>query len=53
VGQHFIEAYYGKGVDNLSPAAINPAAAKAAAAGARGASPESERNKDFPEEEAK
>lgn len=30
VGQHFIEAYYGKGVDNLAPATVNPAAAKAA-----------------------
>jgi len=32
VGQHFIEAHYGKGVDNRVPAAINPAAAKASAA---------------------
>ena len=33
VGQHFIEAHYGKGVDNRGSGAINPAAAKAAAAG--------------------
>ena len=33
VGQHYIEAYYGKGVDNLSPAPVNMEAAKAAAAG--------------------
>ncbi|WP_369802221.1 amino acid ABC transporter permease [Sinomonas sp. R1AF57] len=34
VGQHFIEKHYGKGVDNLAPAAVvNPAATKAAAAG--------------------
>ncbi|WP_415853327.1 amino acid ABC transporter permease [Sinomonas sp. G460-2] len=33
VGQHYIEKYYGKGVDNLSPAPINAAAAKAAGAG--------------------
>lgn len=42
VGQHYIEKYYGKGVDNLVPApvnaaAVNPAAAKAAAAGIGGA----------------
>ncbi|WP_413248501.1 amino acid ABC transporter permease [Sinomonas flava] len=33
VGQHFIEKHYGKGVDNLAPAVVNPAATKAAAAG--------------------
>jgi len=33
VGQHYIEKYYGRGVDNLVPATVNPAAAKAAAAG--------------------
>ncbi|GAA3674241.1 amino acid ABC transporter permease [Arthrobacter ginkgonis] len=36
VGQHFIEKHYGRGVDNVSGArgpVINPAAAKAAAAG--------------------
>ncbi|BCT77308.1 ABC transporter permease [Sinomonas cyclohexanicum] len=34
VGQHYIEKHYGKGVDNLVPAAtVNPAAAKAAGAG--------------------
>ncbi|MCH6469175.1 amino acid ABC transporter permease [Sinomonas terrae] len=33
VGQHYIEKYYGKGVDNLVPAPVNAAAAKAAAAG--------------------
>jgi polar amino acid transport system permease protein len=34
VGQHFIEKHYGKGVDNLAPAAVvNPAATKAADAG--------------------
>ena len=32
VGQHYIEKYYGKGVDNLNSASINPAAGKAAAA---------------------
>jgi polar amino acid transport system permease protein len=58
VGQHFIEAYYGKGVDNLAPAAINPAAAKAAAAKAAAAvAPSAEAEPalkmDFPEEEAK
>jgi polar amino acid transport system permease protein len=53
VGQHFIEAYYGKGVDNLAPATINPAAAKAAAAGAPSADSEPALKMDFPEEEAK
>jgi polar amino acid transport system permease protein len=53
VGQHFIEAYYGKGVDNLAPAAINPAAAKAAAAVAPSAFAEPTLKMDFPEEEAK
>lgn len=32
VGQYYVEAYYGKGVDNLAPAPMNPAAAKAAVA---------------------
>ncbi|YCK79954.1 amino acid ABC transporter permease (plasmid) [Arthrobacter sp. D3-18] len=32
VGQHYIEKYYGKGVDNLTSAPINRAAAKVAAA---------------------
>lgn len=50
VGQHYLEAYYGKGVDNLAPAAINPAAAKASAAGA-----DAQRSlkTDFPEESAR
>ncbi|QCO99535.1 amino acid ABC transporter permease [Arthrobacter sp. 24S4-2] len=52
VGQHFIEAYYGKGVDNLAPATINPAAAKAAAAVAPSAVSEPALKMDFPEEEA-
>ncbi|SKB73948.1 polar amino acid transport system permease protein [Arthrobacter sp. 31Cvi3.1E] len=30
VGQHYIEKHYGKGVDNLVVAAVNPAAARAA-----------------------
>ncbi|MGO4586793.1 amino acid ABC transporter permease [Arthrobacter sp. 2RAF6] len=39
IGQHYIEKYYGRGVDNLvaaavNSAALNPAAAKVAAAGA-------------------
>ncbi|CAM3115476.1 putative amino-acid permease protein YxeN [Arthrobacter ulcerisalmonis] len=29
VGQHYIEAYYGRGVDNLAPAAIKPDKTKA------------------------
>jgi polar amino acid transport system permease protein len=33
VGQHYIEKYYGKGIDGAAPVAVNPAAAKAAAAG--------------------
>ncbi|MDQ4488621.1 amino acid ABC transporter permease [Sinomonas sp. ASV486] len=33
VGQHYIEKYYGKGVDNLAQAPVNAAAAKAAGAG--------------------
>lgn len=53
VGQHYIEAYYGKGVDNLAPAAINPAAAKAAAAVAPSADAAPALKMDFPEEEAK
>ena len=55
VGQHFIEAHYGKGVDNRVPAAVNPAAAKAAAAGRGAPSAEAEPDlkMDFPEEEAK
>ncbi|QDW30702.1 amino acid ABC transporter permease [Arthrobacter sp. KBS0702] len=52
VGQHFIEAYYGKGVDNLAPAAINPAAARASAAVAPSAEAEPALKMD-PEEEAK
>ncbi len=52
VGQHFIEAYYGKGVDNLAPAAINPAAARASAAVAPSAEAEPALKLD-PEEEAK
>ena len=50
VGQHFIEAYYGKGVDNLAPAAVNPAAAKAAGAGA---DVKHSMKTDFPEESAR
>ncbi len=54
VGQHYIEAYYGKGVDtNLAPAVINPAAAKAAAAVAPSADAEPALKMDFPEDEAK
>ena len=50
VGQHYLEAYYGKGVDNLAPATVNPAAAKAAGAGA-----DAQRSieTDFPEESAR
>jgi len=50
VGQHFIEAYYGKGVDNLAPAAVNPAAAKAAGAGVDA---QRSMKTDFPEESAR
>jgi polar amino acid transport system permease protein len=53
VGQHFIEAHYGKGVDNRVPAAVNPAAAKASAAVAPSADAEPDLKMDFPEEEAK
>src|SRR6478752_4496645 len=53
VGQHFIEAHYVKGVDNRVPAAVNPAAAKAAAAVAPSADAEPALKMDFPEEEAK
>src|SRR6478609_6351626 len=53
VGQHFIEAHYGKGVDNRVPAAINPAAAKASAAVAPSAKAEPDLKMDFPEKEAK
>jgi polar amino acid transport system permease protein len=55
VGQHYIEAYYGKGVDtNQAPAVvINPAAAKAAAAIAPSADAEPALKMDFPEDEAK
>jgi polar amino acid transport system permease protein len=55
VGQHYIEAYYGKGVDanQGAPAMINPAAAKAAAAVAPSAEAEPDLKMDFPEEEAK
>ncbi len=55
VGQHYIEAYYGKGVDanQGAPAMINPAAAKAAAAVAPSADAEPDLKMDFPEEEAK
>jgi len=50
VGQHYLEAYYGKGVDNLAPAAVNPAAAKAAGAGADA---QKSMKMDFPEESAR
>ncbi|MDN3935128.1 amino acid ABC transporter permease [Arthrobacter sp. 1P04PC] len=53
VGQHYLEAYYGKGVDNLAPAAVNPAAAKAAAAGTPGADAQRSLKTDFPEESAR
>jgi polar amino acid transport system permease protein len=55
VGQHYIEAYYGKGVDanQGAPAMINPAAAKAAAAVAPSAEAEPDLKMDFPEEGAK
>jgi len=49
VGQHYLEAYYGKGVDNLAPAAVNPAAAKAAGAG----DAQHSMKMDFPEESAR
>jgi len=49
VGQHYLEAYYGKGVDNLAPAAVNPAAAKAAGAG----DAQKSMKMDFPEESAR
>lgn len=50
VGQHYLEAYYGKGMDNLAPAAVNPAAAKAAGAGADA---QHSIKMDFPEESAR
>ena len=50
VGQHYLEAYYGKGVDNLAPAAVNPAAAKAAGTGADA---QKSMKMDFPEESAR
>ena len=50
VGQHYLEAYYGKGVDNLAPATVNPAAAKAAGAGADA---QRSMKTDFPEESAR
>ncbi len=50
VGQHFIEAYYGKGVDNLAPATVNPGAAKAAGGGA---DVQRSIETDFPEESAR
>ena len=50
VGQHYLEAYYGKGVDNAAPAAVNPAAAKAAGAGADA---QRSMKTDFPEESAR
>ncbi|MDQ0031304.1 amino acid ABC transporter permease [Arthrobacter bambusae] len=53
VGQHYIEAYYGKGVDTNQAPVINPAAAKAAAAVAPSAEAEPALKMDFPEEEAK
>lgn len=53
VGQHYIEAYYGKGVDNRVPAVVNPAAARAAAAGAPSADAEPALKMEFPEESAK
>jgi polar amino acid transport system permease protein len=53
VGQHYIEAYYGKGVDNRAPAMVNPAAAKAAGAGAPSADAEPTLKMDFPGEDSK
>ncbi|MBT2534270.1 amino acid ABC transporter permease [Arthrobacter sp. ISL-48] len=53
VGQHYLEAYYGKGVDNLAPATINPAAAKASAAVAPSADAEPALRMDVPEEDPK
>ncbi|WP_354235122.1 amino acid ABC transporter permease [Arthrobacter sp. UYEF3] len=53
VGQHFIEAYYGRGVDNLAPATVNPAAAKASAAVAPSADAEPALRMDVPEEDTK
>ena len=50
VGQHYLEAYYGKGVDNAAPAAVNPAAAKAAGPGADA---QRSMKTDFPEESAR
>ncbi|MBO1268864.1 amino acid ABC transporter permease [Arthrobacter sp. PO-11] len=51
VGQHYLEAYYGKGVDSGQAAvAVNPAAARAAAAVA---APQQSPGTDLPKEEAK
>ncbi|WAJ31901.1 amino acid ABC transporter permease [Arthrobacter sp. FX8] len=51
VGQHYLEAYYGRGVDNQAPAAgVNPAAAKASGAGADA---HHSMKTDFPEESAR
>ncbi|MDQ0768109.1 polar amino acid transport system permease protein [Pseudarthrobacter defluvii] len=50
VGQHYLEAYYGRGVDNAAPAAMNPAAAKAAGPGADA---QRSMKTDFPEESAR
>jgi len=49
VGQHYIEAYYGKGVDNLAPAG------KPVAKSARGTGADAQRSMktDFPEESAR
>ncbi len=48
VGQHYIEKYYGRGTDNLVAVAVNPAAAKAAAATAQ---PAAGRETGFPTED--
>lgn len=50
VGQHYVEAYYGKGVDNLAPATVNPGAVKAAGGGA---DVKRSIETDFPEESAR
>lgn len=50
VGQHFIEAYYGKGVDNLAPATVARGTAKAAGGGT---DVRRSIQTDFPEESAR
>jgi polar amino acid transport system permease protein len=52
VGQHYIEAYYGKGVDNLAPAAGKPIAGSARVALSQDGGGRSIET-DFPEESAR